>query len=168
MPHIDSRKLYSSSQYDEYFCLKPPLLLWAAILFLSRSISLPLVIGLGNFAGVDAAALTELRRFWSLDNLLPSLLAAVLLYAVVRRVPTAPAAVRFIWSHGQKLLVLAAAIDFVQAAITIFRMANLSDEVLLSVGCAAIDTYFLLYLLLARRVKDAFAEFPAPLEAPTA
>jgi hypothetical protein len=35
----------------------------------------------------------------------------------------------------------------------------------MSLLAAAVDAYFLLYILLARRVRDAFAEFPLPLDA---
>jgi len=50
---FDPRR-YSLASYDRHLCLKPPLLLWLAALFLSRAISLPLVIGLGSLGGGSA------------------------------------------------------------------------------------------------------------------
>src|ERR1700687_5274283 len=92
---------YASSYYDDHLCLKPPLLLWAAVLYLSRSITLPIAMALGHFAGVDSSAITAFRGLWSLDGLIPSAIAAVMLYALCRRVPSASRPVRWIWAHGQ-------------------------------------------------------------------
>lgn len=34
-------RTYSPASYDDNWCLKPPLLLWVALIYLSRAISLP-------------------------------------------------------------------------------------------------------------------------------
>jgi hypothetical protein len=46
------------------------------------------------------------------------------------------------------------------------RQQEINDQALLSACAAAIDVYFLVYILMARRVRLAFSEFPAPLGAP--
>jgi hypothetical protein len=162
MYHIHSKDTYSSSQYDGYFCLKPPVLLWVAILFLSRSITLPLIAGLGRFVGVNADALSVMRQLWSIETLAPSLLAGIVLYALIRRVPSASQGVRWIWAHGHLFLAFSAGIDLILSAIAVARLDHFEDGALLSLSSAAFDGYFLLYLLLARRVRDTFAEFPVP------
>jgi hypothetical protein len=164
---ISSRNTYSPSEYDNYFCLKPPILLWGALLFLSRSITLPLIVALGNFAGVNSEALSVLRRLWSVEALAPSLLAAVVLYTLIRRVPSAPPLVRWIWAHGHLVLALSAGIDLILSSIAAIRIGNFEGDALLSLSSAAFDGYFLLYLMLARRVRDTFLEFPPPNDAPT-
>ena len=51
MRHSYNPHSYSPSNYDDEMCLKPPLLLWLAVLFLCRAIMLPVVIGIGHKIG---------------------------------------------------------------------------------------------------------------------
>lgn len=154
---------YPSSYYDDQMCLKPPLLLWVAVLYLSRAITLPVAMAIGHFAGVDSQAITVFRAFWSLDALIPSLIAAVILYTLCRRAPTAPRLVRRIWAHGQTFLAVSAVLDIALLSISLIRQGEVNDQALLSLFAAAVDLYFLVYILAARRVRDAFSEFPAAL-----
>jgi hypothetical protein len=151
---------YSPSSYDDYFCLKPPLLLWIATLFLSRAISLPLAVGLGHFAGVSSDATSVLQRVISLETLLPSALAAAVLIAMFRRSPNASSAVRWVWSHGRTFLAAAAALDFALSIFALTRSDNSDGQPLSLVIIATVDFYFLVYVLFARRVRDTFAAFP--------
>jgi len=147
-------------------CLKPPLLLWVAVLYLSRAITLPIAMAIGHFAGVDSRAITSIRAFWSVDALIPSLMAVVILYALCRRVPTAPSLVRWIWARGQIFLAVAAVLDIALILIALIRQGEFSEVPLLPMLAAAVDAYFLVYILAARRVREAFAEFPMPLNSP--
>jgi hypothetical protein len=154
---------YASSYYDSYLCLKPPLLLWAAVLYLSRSITLPIAMAFGRIAHVDSNALTAFRGFWSADGLIPSMIAALMLYALCRRVPNASRPVRWIWAHGRMILAAAAIIDIIRVLLAAMRRGEIDDQSLLSLVAAAIDLYFLVYVLAARRVRHAFSEFPPRL-----
>ena len=155
---------YASSSYDDDGCLKPPLLLWLAIIYLSRAFLLPLAMGIGHVAGVDSAAMAVIRGLWSAELLLPSLIAVPVLYAILRRVPSASGMVRAIWSRGRIILALSAAADIGSVLVSSpIREGVFDDQALLSLFLAAIDLYFLLYLLLARRVRDTFADFPPRL-----
>jgi hypothetical protein len=153
---------YHTSYYDHYDCLKPPAMLWFAVFYLSKAITLPVAAGIGSFAGVNSAALSMIKGFWNINSLVPSLIAAVILYALCRRVPTASGAVRWIWARGRFILALSAGIDLVLSVIPPIRLGEINDEVLWSLINAAIDAYFLLYILTVRRVRDAFSEFPPP------
>jgi hypothetical protein len=82
---------YPESCFDDDFCLKPPVLLWAAGLFLSRGAALPIVFGLGRFAGVNSEALGVLHALWRSDALIPAVFAAPVLYSLVRRAVGVPA-----------------------------------------------------------------------------
>jgi hypothetical protein len=164
MRHADPSHSYPASYYDDQMCLKPPLLLWVAVLYLSRAITLPVAMAVGHFAGVDSRAIDSFRAFWSLDALIPSLIAAIVLYALVRRVPTASGLVRWIWARGQILLVAAAVLDIVLLAIGLIRQGEINDASLMSLFAAVVDGYFLVYILAARRVRHAFAEFPVRLD----
>lgn len=160
MRHSYSPDAYSDANYDAYFCLKPPLLLWVAVFYLSKAITIPAVAAIGAYAGVNADAISLLKRFWSAESLVPSLIAAVILYALCRRVPAASNQVRWIWAHGRILLAFSAGIDLVLSSISLIRLGEINDQVLWSLTNAAVDIYFLLYIFTARRVRDAFSEFP--------
>jgi hypothetical protein len=138
-------------------------MLWVVALYLSRAVALPMVAAIGAYAGVDSAALALVRKFWSANTLAPSLIALPVLIAMVLRIPKAPGAIRWIWARGRPLLATAAAIDLALALAAPFRQPTIGDDALLSLILGAVDLYFLLYILLARRVKDTFADFPPPL-----
>src|SRR5208282_5738927 len=104
MRHVSHPQTYPSSYYDDQLCLKPPVLLWVAVLYLSRAITLPIAMAIGHFAGVDSQAIELFRAFWSLDALIPSLIAAGFLYVLIRRTPAAPTPVRWAWAHGRIIL----------------------------------------------------------------
>jgi hypothetical protein len=166
MRHSYPSPLYPASHYDDQMCLKPPFLLWVAVLYLSRAITLPVAMAIGHFAGVDASAITLFRGIWSVDALIPSLIAAVILYTLCRRVPSASQWVRWIWARGQIFLAVSAVLDIALLSLMLIRQGEINDQSLLSVLAAVVDVYFLVYILAARRVRHAFAEFPAPLDPP--
>jgi hypothetical protein len=145
-------------------CLKPPLLLWLAAAYLSRAITLPAVMGIGAFAGVNKDAIALFRQFWSAYTLLPSLIAVVILFALLRRAPGASKPLRWIWARGTALLAISAAIDLAMSLVLAVRQGEISQQVLSSLFGAGIDACFLLYILLAPRVRDTFADFPLPLD----
>jgi hypothetical protein len=166
MRHSYPSPPYPASHYDDQMCLKPPMLLWVAVLYLSRAITLPVAMAIGHFAGVDASAITLFRGVWSVDGLIPSLIAAVVLYTLCRRVPSASKWVRWIWARGQIFLAVSAALDIALLLTALVRQGEVNDQSLLSLIAAVVDVYFLVYILAARRVRHAFSEFPAPLDPP--
>jgi hypothetical protein len=162
--HTHPTNAYPASHYDDQMCLKPPLFLWVAVFYLSRAITLPIAMALGHFAGVDDKAISLFRGIWSADALIPSAIAAVMLYALCRRVPTASRQVRWIWAHGRIVLAVSAVVDIALILTALIRQGEINDQSMWSMIAAAGDLYFLLYILIARRVRQAFSEFPPPLE----
>ena len=156
---------YAPSSYDHFYCLKPPLMMWLAVLYLSRALTLPIAMAVGSFSGVNDAAIHAFRSLWSADKLAPSALAAVVLIAAFRRAPQAAGLVRWIWAHGRILLAAAAALDLGLSLIAPLRAGEIDERTIVGVIAAAIDAYFLVYILASRRMRDTFAEFPPPLEA---
>jgi Protein of unknown function (DUF2919) len=154
---------YPESHYDDQFCLKPPLLLWVATLYLSRAITLPFGLAIAHFANVDSLAIDYFHQLWSVEGLIPSAIAAVFLYTLFRRVPSASNAVRWIWARGPIFLAVSAVSDIVLLAVAAVRRGEFDDQTLVSIGAIGFDIYFLLYVLFARRVRDAIAEFPVSL-----
>ena len=159
------RYRYSPSSYDEHFCLKPPLVLWVALLYLSRAITLPFILGLGTLAGVSSDTRAMFQGLFSAYSLVPSFFAAVVLFALIRRSPSASRTVRWICTRGRLILVISALLDL---AVVLTDSALHHSELDAQAGsgllAGALDLYFLVYLLAARRVRDVFSDFPAPTE----
>lgn len=154
---------YPESYYDDQLCLKPPLLLWLAVFYLSRAITLPVAMAMAHFAGVESNAIAYFRGFWSFDALVPSAIAALILFTLFRRVPSAPKWVRWIWTRGRVFLAISAILDVVLSLIAFAHNGAADNQSLFSLIAAAIDVYFLVYILWARRVRHVFEEFPPPL-----
>jgi len=159
MRHSSSNHSYSPSAYDDYMCLKPSPFMWLALFWLSRAITLPILIGVGHIAGVNADAMTMLRDYWNADQLIPAAFALPVLFACCRRVHTAPRAVRTIWARGRTLLLVSAVLDIALSALAPWHHET-SDQSLLALSTAAVDLYFLAYVFAARRVRDTFLDFP--------
>ncbi|HUN24816.1 MAG TPA: hypothetical protein VMU67_00810 [Steroidobacteraceae bacterium] len=156
-------RTYPPSSYDDFMCLKPPLLLWIAALYLSRAVSLPIVLGFTSLVGGSSGDIRAfVGGFIGAESLLPSLIAFAVLCGLVRRAPTGSRAIRWVWARGQWLLALSAGVDFAFRATDVsVRLAGASDQTVPALLAAAMDLYFLAYVLAARRAHDAFAEFPA-------
>jgi hypothetical protein len=156
------RLRYSLSDYDKHFCLKPPVPLWAALFFLSRAVTLPFLLGIGGFAGIDQNTRALFNGLLDWPTMIPSAIAAAVVIALVRRHPSASRPIRWIWGHGRVLLAVAAGLDMVLSILT----SPLSHGELsaLPFVTVLIDLYLLAYILAARRVRDVFADFPQPLE----
>jgi Protein of unknown function (DUF2919) len=155
---------YSQSSYDEHLCLKPPLLLWVALLYLSRAVSLPVVLGLSSVAGVSSDTKEIFQGLFGAYTLLPSFFAAVVLFALIRRSPSASRTVRWICTRGRLILVISALLDLALVVDSAFRHTELDGQAGLGLLTGVFDLYFLVYVLAARRVRDVFSDFPAPTE----
>lgn len=157
---------YAPSSYDDYFCLKPPLMLWLAVLYLSRAITLPIMMGMGSYFGVNRDALKMFRALWTVQTLVPSMLAAIVLFALLRRAPGASKAVRWIWARGRLLVAIAAGLDLALTVVPLIRAGEINDAAVLSAIAGVIDLFFLAYVLFARRIRDTFSDFPPALDSP--
>ena len=167
MRYSPSNHSYAASAYDDDMCLKPSLLLWLALLWLSRAITLPIMIGVGHIAGVNADALSLLRDYWSADQLIPAALAFPVFVACCRRVPAASGTIRWIWARGRHLLLLSAGVDMVLPLVIQLREVHLGhwevSEQFSNAVTTAVGLYFFAYILLARRARDTFLDFPPAL-----
>ena len=169
MPETPSRRRYSLSSYDQNLCLKPPLMLWIGILFLSRGLTFPLLVTLSQLGGGNADTRALVHGQFGLGTLLPSSLAFLVLFALAMRSPSGVRAARSIWRRGGWLLAAAAIFDLalaVAAAATGPSGRGGGIEALgeWQVVGALFDLYFLAYILASRRVRDVFADFPAQAE----
>lgn len=155
-------RTYNPSSYDDHFCLKPPALLWLAVLYLSRAFLLLVIYVASSVSRVSPEALATLRGAVSIYAFVPSLVAAPVLYALLHRAPSATRLARWFWSHGRTILALAAILD---CAASVGSSGVIDGDVLnlnpVSLLTALFDVYFLVYIVATPRVRDAFADFPA-------
>lgn len=153
---------YGEGSFDRYLCLKPPMLLWVAIIYLSRAFLLPLVVALSSMKGGGVSDSAELiHGAFSPGALLAAVPVLFVLYAFIRRTPSGSTGVRWIWRHGQAFLALAALLDL---GYLVFATGALHGQLtsldMLTLLSLAFDIYFLIYVLAARRVRDVFSDFP--------
>jgi len=158
----DFRK-YESWSYDDDFCLKPPFLLKASILYLCRSL---LLFGLfvisstrGQVTGIEklipggehAAALA-----------LSGIPALLVFYALLRRSPSGSGFARWVWQHGRTLLATSAVMEVCAALLFLYSGAAAVGEFgAVRFALLLLDVYILAYVLMSVRVRDTFSDFPA-------
>ena len=152
--HTHSARFYGDSAYDNYFSLKPSRTLWLAVWFLSRTITLPLIMG----AYDNYFSLKPSRTLWL------AVLFAAVLYLFIRRVPTASRAVRWAWSRGKVLLLISAMLDVAANFARLPRDGVFNDLSVISCMSIAIDLVIIGYGMMSRRVRDTFADFPMTAE----
>lgn len=164
LKHVDPRP-YPFSAYDDEGCLKPPMMLWVALLYLARGLVLPPIMGMGHWSGVNSDALGLLRELWQPLQLIPALMVLPVLCAAFRRVPQAWDSLRWIWRQGRPIMILAALSDVAVGIVSLIQRGNLDDGLVVPVFSALLDGYVVLYLLLASRVGDTFRDFPSRVTA---
>jgi hypothetical protein len=157
--HFDTGK-YGIGSYDDFFCLRPPWLLIASLLFMCRSLA---ALALFGMTGADGDS--TLSRFFDTEMLGMGALAAVpallVLYALGARVPSAPSLVRWIWRHGRGL-VAASALLHIAVAATHYASVRAWIGGPLAVQALALgDLAVIGYVFLSSHVRQAFLEFPA-------
>ena len=158
----DTRR-YSVASFDQNLCLKPTLVLWASVLFLSRAVSLPLIIGNSRLGGASSDSTALVHGLFSATTLLPSAIAFLVLWVMLVRSPSAGRTVRWIFARGRILLVVSAVLDagLTLAGVSWQRVESGDPQVAGALLGVLLDLYFLVYLLSARRVRDFFSDFPA-------
>ncbi len=138
-------------------------MLWIVLLYLSRAILLPLVLGASSILAINSDTAELLKTLFSAYALAPSLIAGLVLFALIRRSPCASKPLRWIWARAQILLSASAALDCTLTLLhSPLRRADLSDQAGTSLVAAAVDLYFIFYILVARQARDVFADFPEP------
>jgi hypothetical protein len=156
---------YGLNAYDDFGCLRPSMLLIASLIFLCRDLIFLVLLGVSRLIGASGE-IAGLQDIVDGETLLSGCVAAVpaalVLYALGARMPTAPAFVRWIWGHGRSLIAVSALVSIVLAVMQYGsdprRWLNSSLAVkaivLAELGIVA-------YVFLSSRVRQTFMDFPA-------
>lgn len=151
---------YGLASYDDFFCLRPPWLLIASLLFMCRSLA---ALALFGMTGADGDS--SLSSFIDTELLGRGALAAVpallVFCALGARVPTASAPVRWIWRHGRALVVLSALCHIAVPAAHYASVRGWIGSPPITKAFALIDIVIIVYVFLSSHVRQAFLEFPA-------
>jgi hypothetical protein len=153
-----SRYLYSS--FDQWFCLKPPVLLWVATAFYARALVLMLIVAAGSLSGAQNNGSAVLPSLLSPGAYLAAVPAVLVLYALVRRSPESSAAVRWLFGHARVLLVSSVLIDLGTAIVTAPESFTFEEQNLPALLARAMAVYLLVYVTVSRRVRDSLSDFP--------
>jgi hypothetical protein len=152
---------YSFVNYDQYLCLKPPVVLWIAILYLSRGLTVPLLVAISSINGGSANTTSLIQGLFSLGTLVPSLIAIPVLCTVMMRSPSAARLPRWIWARGRLLLAVSAVLDLALSWSLLLQDGATGQSGLVSLLAAGFDLYILVYVLASRIVRDVFSDFPS-------
>ena len=149
---------YNLSDYRDDGTLRVSGLIIAVMLFLSRHLLLIFMGGISTFKGAKVSGVPGLYSHPLL--LVASIPALLVLVAVLRRIATGGALPRAIWRAGRWLLCLAAVFDI---ALTLVLADFRADRIsAIQIAVVIADAYIVAYLLRSERVRDTFADFPAP------
>ena len=160
MAEPDYRRNLTLDDFDEHGCLKITFGLWLVIVYLCRHVVLLVLGAASSFANFTygqrgANYSVVFSDPWLLMASAPAL---VVLFAAVRRTPSAPRLLRTLWRAGRLVLVLAASLDLAVLA----ALVGLGGLTVQSghIAQGFFDVLCLLYLTRTQRVKDTFADFP--------
>ena len=151
-------------RYDQYLCVKPPLLLLLALVYLSRAITLPLIAAVGSLGGGTPDLTPLIRGLFGLNTLAPSAIAFAVVCAYCRRSPSGSRLARWIWARGQWLLTLSAVLDFFVTGSSLLH-PEINDQMQYVLLAMAFDLYFLIYVVASGRIRAVFADFPVANDA---
>jgi hypothetical protein len=150
---------YSLTSYDQYLCLKPPLMLWITCLYLSRALALPLFSGLASWSGTDTASLSQ--GAFQLSAMPPALPAFLVLMALLTRSPSRGRFARWIWANSRTLLGLSAILDLaLPGVLLLLGDGHALKQTLGRLLSEAFDLYFLLFIACSQRTRDVFRSYP--------
>lgn len=153
---------YDFGCYDKHLCLKPPLLLIAAIALLCRDFLLPLLVAVASIKG-GSSSLEWLisggrQPLW----FVAAAPALMVLYALIRRAPTGDMFARWTWRNGRLLLAAAALMQCYPHLQTLRNSAfRIHHDEVSAVFWLLVNGLVLAYVLLAGRVRHSFADFPS-------
>lgn len=155
---------YGVDSYDDFLCLRPPWPLIASLIFLCRGLVIFVLAAAsrGVATQFDYLAGTETL---GIGGSLATAPAALVLYALGARAPSAPAFVRRIWMRGRALVSLSA-LAYIYLATLGARLgpdplAWLSDASVAGKAMLVAELGIIGYVWLSSRVRQTFRDFPA-------
>lgn len=151
---------YDAYRYDHNFVLRVSPLLYLIIFW---SIHHTLLLALSAFSNSGEVFGAAVDYAASVPMLISDIPGVMVLAARINRSPDAGAKVRWLWRHGIKFLVLGLSVSTI-ATFNAYhqRIANSDNP---EFWIIAANLVIIAYLVLSRRVREIFADFPSPVQA---
>jgi hypothetical protein len=154
---------YGLDSYDDFLCLRPPWPLIASLIFLCRGFVLFVLVAASRGGATRFDELVDSETL-GIGSSLATVPAALVLYALGARAPSAPAFVRWIWARGRALVSLSA-LAYIYGATLGARLgpdprAWLSGTSLAAKAMVLAELGIIGYVLLSSRVRQTFRDFP--------
>jgi hypothetical protein len=155
---------YGLDSYDDFLCLRPPRLLIASLIFLCRGVVIFALVAASRGVATRFDYLADAATL-SVGSFLATVPAAVVLYAMGARAPSAPAIVRWIWLRGRSLITLSALayiyLSTVGAQLGGDPLAWINDTAPAAKAMLVAELAIIGYVLLSPRVRQTFRDFPS-------
>lgn len=152
------KRPYGAREYDEHFALKLNLATWLIIAYIMR----PFVIYIASISNkTDRFGLLNLTYPDHVSALISGAAAVptvILLFAWIKRTPSAGTRIRAIWRNGRLLIALSLLINIGSLAVPWRFTASIPNLSIVHITLCCIMLY---YLFRSSRVADAFADFPS-------
>lgn len=151
---------FNAYRYDANFALKVSPFLWL-IIFWSCHHVLLLALSAVSKSGDVFALMADYAA--SVPLLVSDIPGAMVLVASINRSPDAGKKIRWLWHHGIKFLVLGLFIS-TTATFNSYQQGIANPENL-AFWIVAANLGIIAYLILSRRAREIFADFPSPDQA---
>ena len=145
---------YTPDDFNEYMVLKVPFFLALSMIWLARHLVIPFCLAIiAQTSGANAASGIVDQTTWLLA--ISSLPALTVLLAWGKRLPQSGNFVRWIWRHASAILVFSVLLDLLLYYVMIPKLFDgFTPATLLS------DIYVLVYLVVSKRTRHVFSDFP--------
>lgn len=151
---------FDAYRYDDNFALRVSPLLWLIIIWSNHHTLLLAMSSLAKSGYVFGVAKDYAA---SVPMLMSDIPGAIVLFARINRSPEAGAKIRWLWRHGIKFLVLGLSISTI---VTVYSyQQKIANPESFAFWIVAANLGFIAYLVLSRRAREIFADFPSPTPA---
>lgn len=154
-----SHNPFDAYRYDDNFALRVSPFLWLIIIW---SIHHTLLLVLSSLS--KSGYVFDLAKDYaaSATMLMSDIPGAIVLIARLNRSPGAGPKIRWLWCHGTKFLIVGLSIS--TAATFIAYQQKISNPESFAFWVVAANLGSIAYLLLSRRAREIFADFPSPIQ----
>jgi hypothetical protein len=152
---------YGLDSYDDFLCLRPPWLLIASLIFLCRGVFIFVLVAASRGVATRFDYLGDTETF-GVGSSLATVPAALVLYALGARGPSAPVFVRWIWMRGRALVTLSA-LAYIYLSTLGAQLGPLgwvNDTAVAAKAMLLAELGIIGYVSLSSRVRQTFRDFP--------
>ena len=155
---------YSFHDFDKHMCLSPGIALWVVVGFLMRSY---VIMGMSLAQPGDRLGTIDLvypDRVWFAIDALAAFPAIAVVIAYIFRKPEAKAHIRAVWRSGRACLIASSTANVLVALASLALTASARTPIVAPV-MLCVSVWCLWFLLVSRRVRDVFDDFPSAQDA---